>query len=174
MIKGAMYCNITKGDKNMRTLQKKKSLIAASIATAGAAGILMVGGVAFAQTPSNGQGLSQAIASKFNLNKDDVQKVIDQQQAQKKSDKLDKMVEGGKITTDQKALITAKQAEIKPRLDAARELTDPAARKAEMQAIRSDMQKWAKDNNIPKGAIGPHGGRGPAGGKNMMNSQDNK
>jgi hypothetical protein len=43
-----------------------------------------------------------------------------------------------------------------------------------MQAIKSDMQKWAKDNNIPKGAIGPHGGRGPAGGKNMMNSQDNK
>ena len=84
------------------------------------------------------------------------------------------MVESGKITADQKALITAKQAEIKPRLDAARELTDPAARKAEMQAIKSDLQKWAKDNNIPKGAIGPHGGRGPAGGKNMMNSQDNK
>jgi hypothetical protein len=158
----------------MRTLQKKKSLIAASIATAGAAGILMVGGVAFAQTPSNSQGLSQAIASKFNLNKDDVQKVIEQQHAQKTSDHLDKMMENGKITADQKALIAAKQAEIKPRLDAARELTDPAARKAEMQAIRSDMQQWAKDNSIPKGAIAQHGGRGAEGGKHMMNGKDNK
>jgi len=157
----------------MRTLQKKKSIIAASIVTAGAAGILMVGGVAFAQTPSNGQGLSQAIASKFNLNKEDVDKVIDQQHAQKTSQRLDKMVEAGKITAEQKTLISAKQAEIKPRLDAARELKDPVARKSGMQAIRSDMQKWAKDNNIPKGAIAPHSGKGPGSDKQMINSQNN-
>jgi hypothetical protein len=145
----------------MRSIQKKKALLATGIASASLAGILLVGGVAFAQTGAqpNG-GLAQAIASKFNLNKDDVQKVIDTQHQDMLKQHLDKLVSEGKITAEQETKIIAKLADEKPKVEAARALTDSAARKQAMDAIHTEMQQWEKDNNIPAGVIGPMGGRG--------------
>lgn len=140
----------------MRTANKKKALLATGLASASLVGVLLVGGVAFAQTTGgNNGGLAQAIASKFNLNKDDVQKVIDTQHKDRMKSRLDQQVKDGKITAEQEAKIIAKQAEMKPKIDAARELTDPTARKSAMDAIRTEMQQWEKDNNIPMGVMGP-------------------
>ncbi len=57
---------------------------------------------------------------------------------------------------------------MKPKMDAARELTDATARKTAMQAIRTEMQQWAKDNNIPKGVMGQRGEHGPGHRMGMM------
>lgn len=154
----------------------KKQAIIASIATAGVAASVLVGGVTFAQTTAQGSNptanLAQAIASKFNLNKDDVAKVIEEQHQTEMNDRLTQAVKDGKLTEDQKNKIIAKQAEIKPKLDAARAETDETKRKAAMDAIHTEMQQWAKDNNIPKGfgMMGPRGhGHGGPGGMGMHN-----
>lgn len=144
------------GGHYMRSMNKKKTLLATSLASAGLVGILLVGGVAFAQTSQGGNnGLAQAIASKFNLNKDDVQKVIDQQHQDMMKQHLDKLVKAGKITQDQEDKIIAKLLEMKPKIEAARALPDPAARKKALEALQAEMQQWEKDNNIPKGVLGP-------------------
>ncbi len=151
----------------MRTANKKKALLATSLASAALAGTLIVGGVAFAQT-TNGQqgGLAQAIASKFNLNKDDVQKVIDQQHQDHMKQHLDKLVVEGKITSDQEAKIITKLEEMKPKMETARQISDPAERKKSLDALRAEMQQWEKDNGIPAGVMGPQG-RMHRGGKMM-------
>ncbi len=143
----------------MRTANKKKAFLATSLASAALAGTLIVGGVAFAQT-NNAQpgGLAQAIASKFNLNKDDVQKVINQQHQEQLKQHLDKLVQDGKITNDQESKIIAKLEEMKPKMEAARQISDPTERKKALDALRSEMQQWEKDNGIPAGVVGPHGG----------------
>lgn len=141
----------------MRNVNKKKALFATGLATAGIAGVMLVGGVAFAQTSTGGTSMAQAIATKFNLNKDDVQKVIDTQHQDMMKSHLDKLVADGKITADQEAKIIAKQAEMKPKMEAARALTDETARKTAMEAIRTEMQQWEKDNNIPARVMGPSG-----------------
>lgn len=146
---------------------KKKALIA-SIATAGVAASVLVGGVTFAQTATQttnpSANLAQAIASKFNLNKDDVAKVIEEQHQSHMNDRLTQAVKDGKLTEDQKNKIVAKHAEMKPKFEAARAETDDAKRKAAMDALHKEMQQWAKENNIPKGfgMMGP-GGRGHKG-----------
>ncbi len=142
----------------MRKANKKKAILATSLASAALAGTLIVGGVAFAQT-TNSQpgGLAQAIASKFNLNKDDVQKVIDQQHQDKLKQHLDELVKEGKITSDQETKILAKLEEMKPKMETARQISDPAERKKALDALRTEMKQWEKDNNIPAGIIGPRG-----------------
>lgn len=149
-------------------MNKRKTILATGIATAGMASILLVGGVAFAQTNSGSSSLAQSIATKFNLNKDDVQKVIETQHQDMQKQHLDQLVKDGKITADQETKIIAKQAEMKPKMDAARDVTDPTARKTAMEAIRTEMQQWAKDNNIPKGIMGPRGEHGPGHRMGMM------
>ena len=147
----------------MRSVNKKKALLATSLATAALTGVILVGGVAFAQTNGQNGGLAQAIASKFNLNKDDVQKVIDQQHQDMMKQHLDKLVAKGTITADQETKILAEQATIQPKIEAARALTDATARKQAMDAIRTEVQQFEKDNNIPAGVMGPLAGRGPRG-----------
>lgn len=147
----------------MRSISKKKALLASGLASASLASLILVGGVAFAQTnQSPNGGLAQSIASKFNLNKDDVQKVIDQQHQDMMKQHLDKLVSNGKITQEQEDKIIVKLAEMKPRFDAAKANTDEATRKKAMDTLRAEMQQWEKDNNIPKGVMGPqHGPHGP-------------
>lgn len=155
----------------MRTAKKKKAILATSLASAALASTLIVGGVAFAQT-SNAQpgGLAQAIASKFNLNKDDVQKVIDQQHQDRLKQHLDKLVQDGKITSDQEAKIIAKLEEMKPKMEAARQISDQAERKKALDALRNEMQQWEEDNGIPAGVMGPAGGKHHRG--KMMSSNN--
>ncbi len=151
----------------------KKNALIASIATAGVAASVLVGGVTFAattaQTTNPGDNLAQAIASKFNLNKDDVKKVIEEQHTNNRNERLSRLVSEGKITEDQKNKIIAKQAEMKPKMEAARAETDETKRKAAMDAIKTEMDAWAKQNGIDVKYLGPggHGGPGRHGGPEM-------
>lgn len=128
---------------------------------------------ALAAEPNHRPGMDnlvQAIASKFNLNIDDVQQVFDEQrylgQAERKAEfaehateKLAQAVTDGKLTQAQADLITAKLAELqanKPELTG----KTPEEMRETMKAQKEELKKWAADNGLPAGFLpaghGPH------------------
>lgn len=164
---------------------KKHLAIAATAATIGLAGL--GAGVAHAATTDNTtkndpmSSLVDKIATKFNLNKTEVQQVFDQQktemQAQRETQvKADvaKLVTDGKITQAQADLINAKRAELEKQRDADKasfESMSDADRKTAMDKKKAELEAWAKQNNIDsqylryvmgggRGHGGPGGPRG--------------
>lgn len=150
---------------------KKQLVIAGAVASIGIAGVTGIG-VANAETTSTDANphtkLVDAIASKFNINKDEVEKVFDEQHATmqaernaKTDESLAKLVSEGKLTQAQADALKAKRAE----LEAAREANKPdhsaldamteEQRKAEMEkhrtemeTKRSELEAWAKEQGI--------------------------
>ncbi len=161
----------------------KKYLAAAGIAgTVGLAGLSTAGIVA---AQSNGSStnrmdsLATAIADKFNLNKDEVQKVFDEQHAAMEQqrdtqvkDQIAQLVSDGKLTQDQADKLLAKRAEIQKQREANRDEAKTKTRsemRGEMSTQMNNLRQWAKDNDIDTqylryvvgGPGGPHGGHGP-------------
>lgn len=137
----------------------KNSLIAAGAVTAmGVSGLVGVSAVS-AQAGSNGAGdLADRIATKFNLNKDEVKSVFKEARKEheaereaERTEKLQNLVDVGKITADQKAAIEAKLKDIHDQreqdMDSMRSLT-PKERKARMEAKRTELEAWAKSQGI--------------------------
>ena len=102
--------------------------------------------------------LIQRLVQKFGLKTEDVRSVFDTvrderqaQMQQKLTDKLDALVKEGKLTEAQKQLIVAKHTELQTQRekdkDTLKDLT-PEERRAKMQAQRTDLETWAKQNNI--------------------------
>ncbi|MDQ5944570.1 MAG: hypothetical protein QG658_639 [Patescibacteria group bacterium] len=145
----------------------KKKMIAAAIASLGIASVVGVGTVAAQE--ANSTSLADRIATEFNLNKKDVQKVIDEdrdarhEEMQKKvEERLQEAVDAGKLTVEQKDKIIAKMEEVHEKREAQREEMQNMTRderRAAMQAQREELQQWAKDNNIPTDYM-MFGGRG--------------
>lgn len=145
----------------------------ATIGTLGVVGMSSLGfaGLTSAQTTSSGDTLVDKIATKFNLNKDEVKKVFDEERASHQaehekamSDRLQKLVDEGKLTTDQKAKIETKFKEMRQQREANKDndLTEEE-RKAEMQRNHQALEKWANENKIDLSLIRPdksdgHGG----------------
>lgn len=97
------------------------------------------GSMAMAENGNNNGTLADKIATKFNLNKDDVQAVFNEDRQAKQAErtaemstKLQAAVDSGKLTADQKTLLENKMKE------------NQAARTAEMTAL----QDWASTNNV--------------------------
>lgn len=122
-------------------------------------------------------GLIEAISSKFNLNKAEVKQVFEAQRekreaehANKQSERLQKLVDNGTITAEQKTAIETKLEELKADREAnkgsMKDLT-PEERKAKHDEKKAELEAWAKDNNLNltklKGVFmgGPMGHRGP-------------
>lgn len=159
----------------------KKVIIASSIAALGVTGL--AGGAVFATANSTSgtdpmSGLVSAIATKFNLKKDDVQKVFDEQRTQMETqreqevkDQVAQLVKDGKLTQAQADKIDAKRAELVKEREANRtseqNLTD-AQRKTKMEERKTALDTWLKDNSIDSQyaylLMGGHGGRGGRGG----------
>lgn len=130
-------------------------------------------GVASAATSTTGQqSLVDKIASKFNLNKTDVQKVFDENHAardaareQKMKDRLDLAVKDGKLTQDQETKLIAKLKEVQA--DRKEFKSDTQAARDARKAKMGEFKQWLKDNNIPDeygmpmGGPGHHGGNEP-------------
>ncbi len=118
-------------------------------------------GVGVVSAASNGNrhsDLVDKIASTFSLNKDDVQKVFDEErtahQAERKAKinaRLQKLVDKGTITAEQKTAIEAKLEDMLAKREAEHEsmkdLT-PAERKAKREQSRAEMEAWAKEQGI--------------------------
>ena len=165
-----MFINVTKGI----VIVKKKSTLLAVGAASVLVGLASVGVVSAATSTTNPQdSLVTQIADKFHLNKTDVQKVFDdhheQMESKRESDvksRLDQAVKDKKITQEQEDKIIAKLKELKSQHEADREAMKnktPEERKAAMEAKRTELEKWAKDNNIPTEYLRHMGGHGPHG-----------
>ena len=174
----------------MRTIKKRHlAILVLSMAVAGA-GI----GAVYASSDSDGKNnpmssLVQAIADKFNLDKNEVQEVFDEQRQAMETERQAKMreefssrlknaVADGKLTQAQADLVTTKREE----LEKVREANKPAAgtqngqtdeerqaRREKMQAEMEELKNWADENGIPQeylmmmGGMGGHRGHGMGG-----------
>ncbi len=166
---------------------KKSLLVAGAVTSISLAGVtgLGVASAATNTTANNGESsLIDKIAAKFSLNKNEVKAVFDADHAEHEADQqkkaeeaLTQAVKDGKITSAQKDLILAKQKEIKSAMDSDRDAMKDktgAERKTAMEQKRTELESWAKTNNIPTEYLryvmgggrghGSHGGPGMNGG----------
>lgn len=139
---------------------QKAFIAAVATATIGAGSIGI--GTAFAAEPTTHprvESLVQAIATKFNLSKDEVQKVFDEQRAlgqaehkaefeQHAGDMLAKAITDGKITQAQADLITAKFKELQTNKPDLQGKTPQEIEKI-MKSHMDEIKTWMKDNGIP-------------------------
>lgn len=149
---------------------KKNLLIAAAVTALSIGAIGPV--VASADTSNPSSSIADKIATKFNLNKDEVKKVFAEEREarhekneQAFKDKLAESVKSGKITQAQSDKIQQKHAEMEAEReknrDAFKDMTREERREA-MQKKHAEMEKWAEDNGIDESIMRPnHGGNGP-------------
>lgn len=162
-------------------MNKKVMLTAVAITVLGASTFAVTHTYAAESTNTQNpmSSLVTKIAEKFGLKTADVQAVFDEQRqahmAQKEANyesRLSTLVSEGKITAEQKTLILNKHKE----LEAARQTNmqnmqsmTGDQRKAAMQKTRTDLEEWAKSNNIdmrylmPERGMHGHGGFGMQG-----------
>jgi polyhydroxyalkanoate synthesis regulator phasin len=145
----------------------KRRTIAAIVTSGAAVGILALAGTGMVSAESQDQSsLVDKIASHFNLNKTDVQKVVDdfktEHQAERDSryqDRLQKAVDQGQLTAEQKDKILAKHKELEDFRASLKDKT-PEQRHDAMKNKHDELKKWADDNNIPLRFLLPVGGPG--------------
>jgi hypothetical protein len=141
----------------------KKPLLVAGIATgvtlASLTGVGVVSAATSTTTTGDGQSsLITKIATKFGLKEADVKAVFDEDRTAHQAERqaqvekeLTQLVTDGKITADQKTLILNKAKEVQAAREANRDTmmskTD-AERKAAMDAEKTALEQWAKDNGI--------------------------
>jgi len=120
------------------------------------------------------QTMVQKIAERFGLDENDVEAVFDEMHAEHHAElqmrfeeRLDKAVEDGLITEEQKQLILDKheelQAERQANMESFRNLT-PEERQEKMAAQKAELDNWAQENGIDlELLVGPGMMHGPAG-----------
>ncbi len=153
----------------------KKQLISAAIVTvlAGGIGLTSVASVSAQQANQDrGDSIAQRIATKFNLNKDEVKAELDAQREEdrttheaemktKREENLQKLVDAKTITAEQKTAIIAKQDEIHTKME---ELRNNGKTRDEnkdaMKALHDEFKTWAESQNINLDDIRPADGEG--------------
>lgn len=135
----------------------KRTLL--TVGAAGTIGLLVAGGAVMAHNTTTGNNtLVEKIATKFNVSKDEVQKVFDEdkevrhaEMEKKYEERLAQAVKDGKLTTEQKDKILAKHKEMKVQMKAMHaDVKDKTEHKAAMKKHHEEMQAWLKANNIPE------------------------
>lgn len=151
----------------------KRTLIAsAAVAAVGLAGI---GGVGLASaatdSSSNGTTIVDKIATKFNINKDEVQAVFDEERnerhaemQQERQERLAQAVKDGKLTQEQADHITAAFKEIEALMGNGRPDEQSDETRTQIRAKMDALHTWAQENDIdmPDLVFGVHH-RGPGG-----------
>lgn len=161
----------------------KRTLVVAGIITAISAAGLAGAGMASAATDTSTRtdpfsSLVDALSSKFNLNKTDVQAVFDTQKSQMQAereqeakDQIAQLVTDGKLTQTQADKINAKRTDLQVAREAKRasgETMTSAERQAERETHKAELDIWLKDNGIDSQYAyllfgGGHGHGGPGG-----------
>lgn len=173
----------------MRTIKKRHlAALIIAMATMGAGiGINYAAAADDSDKASPISELVEAIADKFDLDKNEVQAVFDEhhekmqaqreeQMAQVKdkmeqefADRLKEAVENGDLTQKQADLIADKRTELEEsrqiihnKLENPGKMTDEErkARQEEMKSQRDDLKSWAKSNDIPEKYLFMMGGPG--------------
>jgi len=138
---------------------KRSLLVAGAVATVGLSSLAGVG-IASAYSGMHEQSdIAAKIAQKFNLNQDDVQKVLDEDRAaheaefeQKRQEQLNQAVKDGTLTQDLANQLTAKEKEMKDLASSLKDKT-PQERHSAMKAKMDEFKKWSEDNKIPESVM---------------------
>ena len=149
---------------------KRTLVVGATVATLGIAG-LAGAGMASADNTAGGTSLIEKLATKFNLNQDEVKAVFEadrtERHAQMQADQAERLAQAvtdGKLTQAQADHITAAQKELESlRGTGGPGSMDEATRtavKEKMDALRT----WAEENNVDMAYVGRGGHGGPGGG----------
>ncbi|HUW22360.1 MAG TPA: hypothetical protein VMW41_06890 [Candidatus Bathyarchaeia archaeon] len=129
---------------------------------------------------ANGNGnyppIIDKLVERFGLNREEVQKVFDEERTQRQQqmqanfeERLNQAVSEGKITEEQKKAIIAKKAEMQAECEGFKDLS-LEERKTKMEEYKKEMESWAQENGIDLSLIpmflgrGPHRGFGGRGG----------
>ena len=150
----------------------KHSLVALGAVTAIGAGTAVATTNASAHEGGAKDSLVEKLASKFNLNKDEVKQVFEENRAERQAKhqaefekKLEQLVADGKITSEQKDKITAKFAELKQKRESEKDSeATKEERKESFKKEREELKAWAEQNGIDLDLIKPEGGPGGHGG----------
>ncbi|MFZ2154245.1 MAG: hypothetical protein WAV16_03375 [Candidatus Moraniibacteriota bacterium] len=162
-------------------MQKNKKIIIPIVALS----VLLGSGVwginnIYANEDNPQNSIIEKIAQKFNLNKDEVQKVFDEERGEREKKmeenfnaRLDEAISKGNLTEAKKALILEKRAQLQSEFQSNREANKNLShedREAKFKANREALEKWATDNGIDikylMGMGGP--GRGGHGGPKQV------
>lgn len=163
-------------------MKKSKKYIIISLAVAALAGAGLYGAakanafMGYGWMGNSQDTMVNRMAERFGLNKDEVQKVFDEQRSVRQGemisrfeDRLTQAVSDGKITEAQKKLILEKKDQMLKDMEQWRNDNPKATAdqvRDKMQQHRDEIIKWADDNNIPlqylMGGMG-RGGRGMGG-----------
>ena len=137
---------------------KKSKLIGLST-MAVTLGIVGLGSFASAQTSTSNSSIVDKIATKFGLNKTEVQAVFDAEKSEKQGERraeagarLQQLVTDGKITAEQKTKIEAKQTELQ----------------TAMEAERTALAAWATENGVEVRYLMGGKGRGEGGSSDRL------
>jgi competence protein ComGC len=159
-------------------MKLSKSMLAAGVVTTVA--IASVAGIGAASAHSNGNdSIVDRIATKFNLNREEVQTVFDEQhekmEAERKQEqetRLQELVDNGTLTEEQKTALQAKREEMHAKMEALRDqdLTHEEIH-TQMETAREEFKTWAESQGIDLSTIHPEGmgHRGPRGGFEEQN-----
>lgn len=149
--------------------------------TAAAASIIGVGSLAsVAQAQGDGNTMVDRISQRFNLDKNEVQKVFNEERESRQAEHqksyeemLNQAVKDGKLTQEQKDKVLAKHNEMKKEMQQNREEMKNKTqaereqlreqRHDEMEKKRAELEQWEKDNGIPSGYLMAHKGEGHGG-----------
>jgi polyhydroxyalkanoate synthesis regulator phasin len=153
---------------------KKSALVLGSVAVFGLGigvplAVSTIGAEAESSKPQDS--LVDKIATKFNLNKDEVKKVFDEERGNRQADRqehfkerLNNLVATNKLTKEQANAVESKHSEL---MQLKNELKDKPKeeRKAALAQKREEIKQWAKDNGIDEQVmlfgVGKNGGPGP-------------
>lgn len=149
--------------------------------TAAAVSVIGVGSLAtVARAQTDGDTLVDKISQRFNVDKNEVQKVFDEDHQARHAEReknyeemLNQAVKDGKLTQEQKDKVLAKHNEIKKEMEQNREEMKNKTqeerqqlheqRRDEMDKKRAELEQWEKDNGIPSGYLMPKRGEGHGG-----------
>lgn len=135
---------------------KTALLSTAAVAVIGSAGLVGLGNAARAESPIAGNGIVDKLVSRFGLNKDEVAAVFNEEHESRQaeraaamSEKLQLLVNEGKLTSEQKTAVEAKHEEMRAKHEALR--ASNATRdemKAQMETMRDELESWADQQGI--------------------------
>lgn len=105
----------------------------------------------------------QKIAEEFNLNESDVEAVFEEEKEERFAEmqalwieKLDDLVNDGKISSDQKQAILDKHEEMYTKMTELQDLS-PYEKKEKMKEMREEIKNWASEQGIDLSFIGSMG-----------------
>ncbi|OGC50410.1 hypothetical protein A2716_04355 [candidate division WWE3 bacterium RIFCSPHIGHO2_01_FULL_40_23] len=139
----------------------EKQNVLTSLLILGVTGVFVyaLSGSAYAQSNGQYSPLIQRLIEKFNLNKTDVDKIVQEFRTERQTEmrksheeRLNQAVKDGKLTNEQKNKILSKFDEFKNKRDEFANLT-PEERQKKMQEHKEELEKWAEENDIDESYI---------------------